>query len=180
MSELLGKMGPTAIVAALTVWCCWTYLGKAGSDVGLQEPSELPRIALPLLEPAIPAVCDRDPFRPPETKKTVSIESEKPRAPEPVQKNPAPEKTIADLLSGLALNATYIGADKRMALISGQLCRQGEPLAISDSTTEPCIVAEICEQKVLIRHRGRTMELTYGDSSAKVDSRPNQASQRTP
>jgi len=180
MSGLLGKIGPTAIVAAVTTWCCWGYLGEAGSGEGFDQPGGLPRIALPLLKSAFAPVSDRDPFRPLESTKTVSSQSEAPPATEPVQTTPHPEKTIADLLSGLTLSAVYIGGDRRMALIGGQLCRQGDPLAVSNSTVEPCIVTEIREQKVLIRHGKETIELTYGDSSSRVDSPPKGTSQRAP
>lgn len=66
-----------------------------------------------------------------------------------------------DTLQSLVLEGTYIHGDHRIALINGRVYQQGKRLAISDSTTEPCSVKEISAHKVLILHRGQTVELTY-------------------
>ena len=68
-----------------------------------------------------------------------------------------------DILKSLALDATFLHGDRRLALINGRVCAQGESLAISDAAAWPCVVAGISADKVLIEHQGRTVELKYRD-----------------
>ena len=68
---------------------------------------------------------------------------------------------VAAIVKRLTLKATYIQGSRRFALIDGRVYEQGKPLAISHLVKEPCIVARICADKVLIRHRDQTVELGY-------------------
>jgi hypothetical protein len=169
MSGTLGKMAPTAIVLVLAAWCCWPYLEGPRSAGGVQQGDELPRITASLLSPDVKPAPERDPFQPFHASKADSPEGKEPRAPLPGQKKAIAEKDDADIFSGLVLGAIYIQGDRRMALINGQVCRQGDPLAISASTTEPCIVAEISSDKVLLLYRGQTVELRYEGLAFSAD-----------
>jgi len=173
MSQAIGKLAPTAIVAAVVAWCCWPYLREPTSGAGVEEDGNLPQIARSLLSPAIKPASSRDPFQPLDTKKTVSTRSQQPTAPGTTQEVPTPKEDTTDILNSLALDATYIQGNRRVALINGRVCVQGEPLAISDSAplsqvAEPWIVTQISAHKVLIQRRGRTVELRYRDPVLKV------------
>ncbi len=162
MHELVGKFAPTAIVVALMVYCCWCCLCVPQPEPVVLNEGDLPQINSALLSPVIQPVPDRNPFRPLEAVKMVSAKGKVPTTAGPGQEEPATQRSIAEVLSSLALNATYIQGNQRLAMIDGRVYRQGEPLAIpGESVTEPCVVARIAADKVLIRHRGQTVELKY-------------------
>jgi hypothetical protein len=168
MSRTIGKMAPTATVIALVAWCCWSHLEGPGPVAGIQRGSDLPRITSALLSPAIEPAPDRDPFRPLVADKVVASQATVPVPPALNQNGATAQGGRADVLSNLVLGGTYIQGDRRLALINDQVYEQGEPLAISASITEPCIVTQISAEKVLILHRGRTMELKYPDLALKA------------
>ncbi len=161
MSGTFGRIVPTAIVLVLVAWCCWPYLEGERPATGVQPGDNSPRITASLLSPDVKPAPERNPFQPFHASKADSPEGKEPRAPLPGQEEAIAEKDDTDIFSGLVLGAIYIQGDRRMALINGQVCRQGEPLEISASTTEPCIVAEISSDKVLLLYRGQTVELRY-------------------
>lgn len=169
MSGTLGKMAPAAIVFVLVGWCCWPYLEGPRPAAEVQQGGNRPRIPGSLLSPTIDPAPDRNPFRPPRAEKAAPPESEEPTPPPPGQQEAPAEEDGTDIFSRLVLDAIYIQGDRRVALINGQVCEQGEPLAISASTTEPCIVAEISADKVLLLHRGKTVELKYGGLTFSTD-----------
>jgi hypothetical protein len=182
MHPLVGRLAPTAVVAALVAWCVWPYLNGEGSGGLVQEPGEVPEIASSLLDPTIEPAGDRNPFRAadadePEAIEPATTEEEKPDVDAPP---PPPEVQPGDVLKRLALDATFIHGGRSMALINGQVCEQGDALAISGLTTEPCIVTQITPHRVLIDFRGETLELKYRDSRAKpARSEPVDTSQQT-
>jgi len=161
MSGTLGKMAPTAILFMLLAWCCWPYLERPRSTTGVRLGSDLPRITGTLLSPAVEPASARDPFQPPQTSQPAPPPSRKPTAPPPEQPKPPAEARATDVLAGLSLGAIYIRGDRRVALINDRVYAQGERLDISASAAEPCTVAEISADKVLLLHRGQTVELKY-------------------
>ncbi len=129
MSGTFGKMAPTAIVFGLVAWCCWPYLAGPPSATGVQPKADLPRIAGVLLSPEVEPAPNRNPFQPPPAREPDPPASEEPgaRPPEPGgQEKAVAEKDPVDVLSGLVLGAIYIRGDRRVALINGQLCQQGQ------------------------------------------------------
>lgn len=163
MSGTLGKMAPAAIVFVLVGWCCWPYLEAPRVATEVPQGVKTPRISGSQLSPAVEPASGRDPFRPLRAEKADPPESKEPAPPPPPAQGEAPAKEQStDIFRGLVLDAIYIQGDRRVALINGQVCEQGEPLPISASTTEPCIVAEISADKVLLLHREQTVELKYG------------------
>lgn len=169
MFPLVGRLAPTAIVAAFVAWCVWPYLSGAGSRGLGQEAGEVPRIASSLLKPTMEPAGDRDPFRSadadqPDPSETATTEEEESAA---VEAAPVPEVQPGDVLEQLTLDATFIHGGRRLALINGQVCQQGDALAISGLTTEPCLVARIAAHKVLIKFRDETLELEYRDPTSK-------------
>ena len=163
MSGLLEKMTPTAIVAAMVTWCCWSYLSEPGSGLNSQKHADLPRVTNALLTPAIKPGSSRDPFRPAET---TAADSAKPQGrfrSASSEKGSDTEANTTDVVSSLVLDATYVQGDRRMALISGRVYTPGKRLA----ETGPgalYVVKEVLPDRVLIQSRSRTGELTYRNS----------------
>ena len=166
MSETIKKFAPTAVIFAMVVWCCWPFVGGSAHQAGLSAQSDLPRIARSMLSPSIKPATERDPFQPPmlgpkESDETAAIEPDPITEPVKAPHMPDPEIDMAKILDKLALNGTYIQGNRRFALISGQVCEQGVPTTFSEDMPEPCVVTEICPDKVVIEHRGRTVKLTH-------------------
>jgi hypothetical protein len=170
MPPLVNRLAPTVIVAAFVAWCVWPYLSGEGSGGLVQEPGEVPKIAGSLLEPTMEPAGDRNPFRAadadePDPSETVTTEQEESAA---VEAAPVPQVRPGDLLEQLALDATFIHGGRRLALINGQVCEQGDVLAVSGLTSEPCTVQRIAAHKVLIEFRGETLELEYRDPMSRA------------
>jgi hypothetical protein len=72
----------------------------------------------------------------------------------------------------LALKATSIYADRRLAIINGQIYEQGQRLDLPESSAEPWVVARILPYKVLLEGPGQVRELTYADPPAPPDDSP--------
>ena len=171
MALPLNKTGPTAAVLAMIGYFCWPYLEGTDSGGRAPGPAKLPEITAALLAPQIDSATERDPFRiTAMTHPGVAADAGPGRAGPSPQDAPS-EAEITRQLSRLVLKATYIRGDQRAAFINGRLYMQGEPLAISESTDPPFVVAEVHADKVVIEHRGRTVELTY------TDARPGRAGQ---
>ena len=178
MSTTIGKLAPIAIVAAVVAWCCYPYLDKPASEASLQQEGNLPRIIRSLLSPIIEPASDRDPFKPREERNTDSTQSEQPATAATAETPSLSKEDILEILSNLVLDATFIQGNRRMALINGRVCEQGEPLAISGSITEPCIVTQISAHSVLIQYGDRTVELKYRNAVASAN--PSKLRRATP
>ena len=182
MPPFVNRLAPTVIVAAFVAWCVWPYLSGEGSGGLVQEPGEVPQIAGSLLQPTMEPAGDRNPFRSrkadePDPSEPVTTEEEESAA---VEAAPVPQVQPGDVLEQLALDATFIHGGRRLALINGQVCEQGDVLAVSGVTTEPCTIKRIEVHKVLIEFRGRTLELKYRGPTAKpARSAPVDASEQT-
>jgi hypothetical protein len=186
MSELIKKLAPTGIVAAVAAWCCWPHLPGRETDLGLQAPDTLPKIAASLLSPEFESASGRNPFRPvaehedeyaagaepvvstvTRQQETSGSPKEKPGSPREKpgspKEEPSPEQDPLEIVKSLPLQATFVHGDRRMALIDGQFCEEGSTLAVADSARSPCIVARISAHRVLVLYRGRTVELGYQD-----------------
>ena len=191
MSSTIGKLAPTAVVAAMIVWCCWGYL-EPGPGQTVSRGSELPRIAPELYAPPGEPVSPRDPFRPVLAEKPVPAEkpkvARKNAKPKPQAKKLAEEAPIPsvvavhvsqrDILSRFTLQGTYIRGNRRVAIINGQVFRQGQTMPISRVSKDLCTITQIGPYKVVLRHRGRNMELTYRNPTFKTDPRGENAGPR--
>jgi hypothetical protein len=187
MSRTLGRMAPTAIVFALAVWCCWPYLDELRSSLEVEQGGDLPRITSSLLSPTVEPVPKRDPFQPPPAIRADPPGSKKPEIKKLAASSPHPQagprqagasdqanaqRPGTDVVKTLVLEAIYIQGDRRVALINDRVYAQGEPLAISDPAAEPYIVAQISPDKVLLLHRGQTVELPYAGGDPRAHARP--------
>jgi hypothetical protein len=125
-----------------------------------------------MLHPAPGAVAERDPFRLPPPARA-AMAAHKPAGPAAqVAKAVDPAADTAKLLSGLALHATYIHGQRRVALINGLVYAEGEPLKPANPTTTPFVVAWVYPDRVLLRRLGQTVELHYADKSPAAGTVP--------
>ena len=157
MSERIGKIVPTAIVAAVLTYLCWPYFNESTGAPEEKKENKLPVISQALLSPPAEPAPERDPFKQPGDKKwSAALAGQG-------TKKPAAPRALADAnpLGNQVLGATYIRGDRRLALISGHIYAEGEQLKGQNSSVSPLTVARICPDKVLLRRDGETLELKY-------------------
>jgi hypothetical protein len=157
MSERIGKIAPTAIVAAVLAYLCWPYFNESAEAPQQKKENKLPVISQALLSPPAEPVPERDPFKQPGDKKWSAALAAQ------AAKKPAAARALPDAnpLGSQVLGATYIRGDRRLALISGQIYAEGEQLKGQSLSASPLTVARICPDKVLLRRDGETLELKY-------------------
>jgi hypothetical protein len=164
MGEAIGKVIPTAIVAAIAVWFCWPYLdGPEFREVGAKTDS---RQALHgLLKPVVAPEPSRDPFRAAEIPQTPGKPKGNPAAKSSgdspsTPKNAGPT-SAAEVLKGFTLSGTWIAGTRRAALINGRLWEQGQRLELSKDAAEPWVLAEVSPRSVVIASGAKRYELKY-------------------
>src|SRR3989304_6760239 len=115
MSGLIGKMAPPAVGAAAAAWCCWPYVGEAGSGGGAKKPSGPPQITQSLLAPSIAPRPGRDAFYLANSPQSESSQKKGlagkkvPGGSAALRKGALPGKNPADVFKGLALTGPYLG-----------------------------------------------------------------------
>jgi hypothetical protein len=157
MSERIGKIVPTAIVAAVLAYLCWPYVNESTGAAEEKKENKLPVISQALLSPPAEPAPERDPFRQRGDKKwSAALTGQG-------TKKAAAPRALADVnpLGSQVLGATYIRGDRRFALISGHIYAEGEQLKGQSSLVSPLTVARIFPDKVLLRRDGETLELKY-------------------
>ena len=168
MGGAIGKMVPTAIVAAIVVWCCWPYLEHGGpGEVGANAHS--PQITHALLEPTVAPEASRDPFHVVATAKTPGAPKEKvaPGTKASADSRATQKKDAAEMLKGLTLSGTYISGSRRAALINGRLWEQGQRLELSKDAAEPWVLAQVFPYGVVIQSGAKSIELKYPGPEVK-------------
>jgi hypothetical protein len=165
MASPISRLVPTAVVVAAASYCAWPYIFPS-SEAGAAVPA-MPEIAVSQLSPTILPPPQRDPFQltvekgaspvrgaaAASTSRSGSTARGKPAAP-------------ADPLEGLALLATSILAEQRLAVINGRIYAERDALTSKDPSATPCIVAQILPDRVLLQCAGRTETLHYANSAA--------------
>ena len=174
-------MVPAAIVLAAVGYGCWPYLDTQGPRAATQEAGKLPEITAALLSPTIAPAPARNPFglavatQTPATVAPSAAETDAEESTAETAEGSVAETREIDtksLLSDLALNATFLTGNRRVAVINSQLYAEGEPLGQSASSKQPYVVAQIYQHKVLLERQGQTVELNYPDLVPKSDAAP--------
>jgi len=183
MSGLLGKFGPTAVVATVVAWCCWPYLVDTDSELDLDQDTSVPVIASSLLSPTFAPLPERNPFAPESAQNRpftveaafsalsglLSLLADKGPIVAKTGQAPSAEPSLRELVRNLPLEATYCQGERSIALIDGQLYAKGDSLFPSEPLSEPCVVAQISAHRVLLRRKGQAVELTYRDPFSPPD-----------
>ncbi|MBN1591534.1 MAG: hypothetical protein JW888_18615 [Pirellulales bacterium] len=168
MAELINKLAPIVVVAAVFGWCCWPYL--FGSDANLATNANPDLSALPnsLLSPVLTPDNARNPFQRAiatiHSSLTNEITDPQGAAEGPQLPNAKNETTDATKrASSLFLNGTLVHGDQRTAIINGTMYQQGDLLADVAPGHKPWVVRQILSDKVVIQAGSITKELTFID-----------------
>ncbi|NLE37362.1 MAG: hypothetical protein GX621_04990 [Pirellulaceae bacterium] len=175
MSGTLQKVMPLVVVAAVFGWCCWPHLFAGNSVDHGGKGGELVAIAQSLLSPAPNSAHDRNPFLTADQlaeKLLTSAQADVKKAAAPTAGSASAEATFAPL----ALRATLVQGERRLATIGNQVYRLGEPIDSSAPSDKAWIVADILPESVILRRGNETQTLTFsnaGDARPDADSPAN-------
>jgi hypothetical protein len=160
------------VVGVMVGYCCWPYVFGSGSGSVAQPVVAPAAISASQLTPAIDPAPARDPFRiAPRAQVGVEVSTTNRREDAQAEieadtatetKNDSDQDTI-ESLGALALNATFVRGDQRVALINGRVYSPGEPLADAGSFKSPFVVSEIFADRVVLERKGQTTEISYPD-----------------
>ncbi len=156
-----------------------------------QEVTKSHEIPLELLSPDVGSSQARDPFdlKAKQGKaadgtsltakkggaKEADINPESPvaiAAREAATKRAAAEKAaqeLRDALKGLVLNGTYVSSKRSVAVISGQLYAEGQPVKPVDGKSKSVVVSKITPHKVVVVLGTLTAELSYLNPPPKAE-----------
>jgi hypothetical protein len=177
MSARLKKMGPIGFMACVLGYLCWGYAGDpsakppAASDKKLEIPAAL-------LSPTPAPKPTRDPFnsRAVDISTKIAAQAEKPTTTGASSAQAAaapprtPESVIAAAQGDLALQATHVGGERRVALINGCVYAEGDEIKSSGTTTRSYKVGRISPHRVEVQIEGQTVALTYSSAESKPRS----------
>jgi hypothetical protein len=162
MAIPLNKAAPTAVVAGVLGYCCWSSLSTSEPKGGALEETRVAGIAVSLLSPPIAPPPVRNPFRSGERSTAQAAAAPVARASD----RPAPAPTAGagprEAPIGLDLTATFIRGEDRVAMINGRLYGPGDTLGPSGA--DAAVIAAIYPNKVLLRRQGQPVELTYSNA----------------
>jgi hypothetical protein len=135
MALPVGKMAPTAVVAAVVGYCCWPHLGGSVSEAPAKGKANAQARMAALLAPTPAPDPPRDPFG--LTASLAAVSKPKPK-PEPTKSTPPPltpetRAETAKLLSSLSLKATWTRGNKGGALINGLFYTKGDSLKVGNN-----------------------------------------------
>ena len=177
MASPIGKLAPTAVVVVAVSYCAWPYVFPS-SDGAAKQAAAMPEIAATQLSPVILPPPKRDPFQ--ELDGAVNRTADRNNAaaaPVAGVHGAAGSRAAsaargksngpADPLGDLALSATSILADRRLAVINGRIYAEQERLTTQDPSAPPCTVVRILRDRVMLECEGRTTALHYADAAAQ-------------
>ncbi len=160
-----GKWAPRVIAVAVAGYCVWPSVTALVSQPKAKPPEKLPELAAALLAPAAPPAPKRDPFE------QGAAELFHRQAAQPFAAAARrPSGADGGPLSGVALEATCIAGDRRLALIDGRLYAPRETLSTSNPSAPPYKIVDVFPYKVLLESEGKTVELKYSDVAVRPAS----------
>jgi hypothetical protein len=153
----IGKVAPTAVVAAMVTYWCWPHL--VDGPAAEQPRAKLPALDTALVSPPKSAAPERDPFLTGPQPANAAGANEPPPT---VHSQPTEQHAYDPAQSEQwVLNATMLRGERRIAVINGKLYGEGEPIATPDPTAHPYVVSEIDSDQVVIRRSADTVDLRY-------------------
>ena len=187
----LDKAIPRALALAVVAYCLWPSFVAYFSTPSPQQSKKTPELSAAMLSPDLAPSPTRDPFsqytvstakEDSPTKKHKQTEAAKTRMDSKRSKDSAspvrleaPIAGRADELKPMALEATCIVDDRRLAVINGRVYAPKDKLAMTKGTETLCEIVEVLPYKVLLKCENKIIELTFPDVPAK----PATAAKRT-
>lgn len=204
MNATVAKFAPTAVILAASGACAWPHLG--GSEPDTPPPAAAPgraggpEISLALLRPARVPRPDRDPFQDPEVVRNEARARLALLLKRLVRPRAAPGRAVGvagaagavagskpaaakaaeiDPREGLVLSATSAHERRGAAVINGRVYLTGDPVPCARSV-EPCVLAAVRVDQVVLRHRGSSYPLGYPALAAASGRRSAPGADRAP
>ncbi len=171
MSRRIKKLTPILIVGAILGFLCWPYL-----DDNAPRPKEVDAVKplkslVAALSPPPAQAPERDPF---DSRATVRQGRHgKGAAKTPGKAGSSGEVAGSSLPHApgeLALQATHLRGDRRIALINGAVYAEGDQIKPTGPTTPTYTVTRIYPHRVVLGSDDETLELTYPAHDAKPAS----------
>ena len=191
-----GTTIPIGMALGVAGWACWSHLGDGPAPAVAREKP--PVLADALLAPDLGAPSGRDPFRlpgdpaPSPPKPTAVAGVEGPGSAEGLltkvrrlmalaASKSSPDKTAGEAaaraeamrgaLGRLALGATSVLGDRRIAIIAGRSYDEGEALEGTDPALGAVVLAEVRRDGVTLQSGGTTVALGFPAPSARSSGR---------
>ena len=192
MNHWINKIAPTLVVLAVLGYCSWPSdegppaQDSAKSNAKDDAKGKKREISQAALNPTATSMPARDPFdgwakNAPTPKK--AAKSTSPVAPMTAGKGdgkngPALAQDTSKQVASLALKATFLCGERRLALINDLFYAEGEALRSSTAKT-PWLVAEVFPQHVVLEHQGQRVELKYPEREGTGAASATKAGRRT-
>jgi hypothetical protein len=170
MHPKVKQHGPATAVMALVAWCCWTQVSESRPLLPDMGPATSEKIELRSLNPEIEPPSARDPFAPP-----VIPVDEAPTSPVceiEVEPPPAPVFDVRLLLASFRLDATVVSKNQRLAMINGQVYREGQSIDMDELPDVDCHIQQVLPDSVLLQIEQVTHKLDYTGAAPSSTSTP--------
>jgi hypothetical protein len=176
MALSVNKVAPSAVVLAFVGYCIWPSVVDLAS--GQPKPKEVKNdreVAASLLSPAMPSPPTRNPWGGLDAD-ALAAAKEAAKSAEKVadaSSDSAADRNAdrsIDPLGSLKLDATCILGSQRMAMINGRMYANQESLILEGASTSSYQIIEVLPYKVVLEHKGQTIELTYSTDASKSAS----------
>jgi hypothetical protein len=158
----INKLAPLATVLAIAIYCMLTGMAGSGSKSDAKQSAKLPVFTPELFSPIFPPYSKRNPFYLPGDEPKVAVQSV-PTEKKVAEAKPAAAEAAKEFFASLALNATYLTGEQRLAIINGQIYKQKDKLKQQNPSIPPFIVAQILPYEVLLECEGKTLHLRYSN-----------------
>jgi hypothetical protein len=168
---------PRVIAVAIIGYSAWPSISYLTSPPQSKPAETLPELPKSLLTPKLPPLAKRDPFMSKDAMLAKSKDSQK-------KTGGTLGKGVADKLagiggsakdgkgaapnplSGIALEATSIVGNSRLAIINGRVYGANESIQGLNPSLPKLTVLNVFPYKVLLACDGRTIELAYPDTAS--------------
>jgi len=179
MKITFEQIAPSAVVMAFAGYCAWPSLSALMSEPPPPPPQrKTAALTDASFTPKLPPMPTKNPFGGRDAA-TLAAEREKAlaaalaaakeaeaAAAAAAASDKAEETVAADgpasPLDGLRLDGTFLVGDRRWAVINGRVYGRLDDLA-TDNSKYPLQVADVLPHKVLLKYKGRNLELAYSN-----------------
>jgi hypothetical protein len=180
MYRRLKKYTPILIVAAALGFLCWPYVDENSPRPKELDSTKALKNLVASLSPADAPAPERDPFDSRATVRsgkrkgatavktqTPVIAEEKKSTPPGISSQPARAPSLAATAvplrgpNDLALQATHLRGDRRIALINGAVYTEGDEIKPNGPTATAYTINRIYPHRVVLERESQTVDLNY-------------------